>query len=82
VLGATEPTILDILNYADQISTIALLIFAFVGLHRRWWVPGWAYAQAISRFQKMEAEKNAWRDTALKAQHIATDAFDEYKRVS
>jgi hypothetical protein len=30
----------------------------------------------------MEAEKNAWRDTALKAQHIATDAFDEYKRVS
>lgn len=77
-----DVTLIDILDFADQLSTIAILLAALVGLYRRWWVPGWAYRQSLERFSKMEQEKDAWRQTALAAADIATDAFDALKKAN
>ena len=82
MIGAetSQDIFIEVLNYSDKIGTIALLFFAFVGLHRRWWVPGWMYKSTVERCEKISEEKDAWRETALKASNVATDAFAELRR--
>ena len=80
LLLAAEVTITDILDYADKLGTITLLIVILVGGFKRWWVFGWAYQSALARYEKLEDERDAWRTTALNASNVAADAFNDLRR--
>lgn len=71
----------DAFNYANKASIIVVLFVILYGGYKKWWVWGWSYKDMCERFERMEDEKNAWRETALKGKDIAMDAFRElYER--
>jgi hypothetical protein len=53
---------MELAHLAEQLSDLGgfalfflFVIVAAIGLHRRWWVPGWIYTMAIARADKSEA---------------------------
>jgi len=80
-VGQTD-IFVEIAKAADRLGVIGLFIFAAVSVHRKWLVPGWVYRESEARAEKMEGEKDAWRDIALDASNVASGAFIELKRRS
>lgn len=77
----------SLLDYLSRASIITFLIIVVYGGYKMWWVFGWYYKEALerctlveTRLAKMEQEKNAWRETALKGANIATRAFEEFQK--
>lgn len=76
------------LDYLSKAGVITLLILIVYGGYRKWWVFGWVLESYEIRLNKLQEdcnliteEKDAWRDTALKGANIATQAFEEAKRM-
>lgn len=72
-------TFLQLYDYANKATIPVILVFLIYGGYKGWWVFGWQYKDICDRFFKMEEEKNAWRETALRGKDIAVDAFRELR---
>jgi hypothetical protein len=50
-----------LVNGGAVVMLVALVIVVFVGLYRRWWVPGWMFDRSEARAEKADtqAERNA-----------------------
>lgn len=60
----------------QQLTVVALLFgIGAAGLAKKW-VFGWVYAALEDRLLKTEADRDFWRDTALKALGHADKALD------
>lgn len=73
---------IQILEYVSRSSVIVFLILALVGLHRKWWIPGWYYKdleqrhEAIKeRLEKAVENADAWKEQALTGTSIAQEAI-------
>ena len=72
---------LDLLNLLGRASIVVFLVLALVGLHRKWWVPGWYYRDLEERHSRIKerldrAEENAdaWKEAALTGTRIAKES--------
>ena len=50
-----------LVNGGAVVMVVAMVIFAIVGLARKWWVPGWLWERSEARAEKsdIQAERNA-----------------------
>lgn len=58
------------LGWLDSISrlgVVAFLVMSLVGLHRRWWVPGWAYSELQERHERLRSRYDKAVETALRS---------------
>jgi hypothetical protein len=75
VIVIADVTISQVIEYADKIGLVAVLFLILVGGKKGWWVFGWHYEEQVERTNLVREEKDAWRETALIASNVATDAF-------
>jgi hypothetical protein len=52
------------LDYVNKGGVIALLVLIVLGSVRKWWVPGWTYAE-------MAADRDQWRELAMQGTSLA-----------
>jgi hypothetical protein len=78
-LAQTE-IIVQIIDYADRLGLVTVLLIIVFGAYRGWWITPREHKEVVERCNRLEEEKNAWMDTALKASNIATDAFNVLRR--
>jgi hypothetical protein len=58
-----------------------MLVALFLG-HRRIWVFGWLLIEAETRLDEMQADRDFWRNTALKAMGHTDKAMDVAKKAT
>lgn len=57
------------LDQVSRVGVVGILLLAFFGLHRRWWVPGWAYRELEERHTRLRARYDTAIDIALRSSH-------------
>ena len=55
------------LDQVSRVGVVAILLLALFGLHRRWWVPGWAYRDLEERHDRLRAKYDTAIDLALQS---------------
>lgn len=80
LLVATEITLQDTLKYVSQIGVLGLLIIVLYGGYKRLWVWGWLYREQEARINKLERERDDWRDIALHGTTLAEATVDLFHR--
>ena len=55
------------LDQASRVGVVGILLLALFGLHRRWWVPGWAYRDLEERHQRLRSRYDTAIDLALQS---------------
>jgi hypothetical protein len=55
-----------ITTYGESLSVVTILLIVLavivVGLYKRWWVPGWMYADCIEKNKVLESAADAETD--------------------
>lgn len=74
VYAADEAAPLDIINYADKITGIAVLIVIAYGAIKQWWVPGREYRRIVQ-------ERDRLLDLVLKSQEVGQRALETVEKV-
>lgn len=54
------------IDSVSRIGVIGILALALYGLHRRWWVPGWAYRDLEERHRVLRGRYDSAIDIALR----------------
>lgn len=80
MLILAEDIIVQIFNYGNKASILVFVLFILYGGYKKWWVFGYQMRECELRIEKMEEEKDAWRETALQSSNVATQAFTELRR--
>lgn len=70
----------DVLKYASQVGVGTLLILILFGGYKKWWVFGWIYKESENRANKLEKERDDWRDLALRGTGLVEQTVDLFKR--
>lgn len=64
--GNELSSIVDLIAKGGFPSVMVIIMY---GGHKKWWVFGW-------QFHAMQADRDMWRETALKGMQIANKAVD------
>lgn len=67
-------------KYVSQAGVLGFLIVVLYGGYRKWWVFGWIYRDSEVRTQKIEKERDDWRDIALHGTNLAEQTVDLFRR--
>jgi hypothetical protein len=79
---ASVVDIQGILKYVSQIGVLAYLAITLYGGYKKWWVFGWIYRESLERINKLEKERDDWRDLALHGTNLAEQTVDLFRRSS
>lgn len=78
IWATTEQTWLD---YISRVGVVAFLVIGYYGFYKRWWVWGHDHNDLLKRHEllrercnKMEEEKDNWKEQALTGGRIAAGA--------
>lgn len=78
-------SIASVLAMLREIGPAGLLAIALIGLHRRWWVPGWVYRERVTFFEQEAARERdrseKWMAHALSNLELAERATDTLERI-
>lgn len=72
LLIAAAGTAPDVPTWVDSVSrvgVVGLLAFALIGLHRKWWVPGWIYTDLQARHGDLRSRYDSAIQVALQSSH-------------
>lgn len=73
-------TIRELLSILNDAGVLGLLVAVLVGGARQWWVWGWAYRDVLKTVEKLEGERDEWRDLALQGTSLAEKTVDLARR--
>lgn len=76
----TGLTIQTVLKYVSQAGTLGMLVIILFGGYKKWWVFGWIYRESEKRTEKLEKERDDWRDLALHGTNLAEQTVDLFRR--
>lgn len=80
LLASFSTDLQDALKYISQIGVLGVLTVVLYGGYKRWWVFGWIYQQSEIRVEKLEKERDDWRDLALHGTTLAEQTVDLFRR--
>lgn len=55
----------SLVDYVSRLGVVGLFVLAGIGLHRRWWVPGWVHRDLEARHDRLRERYDAALDVAL-----------------
>ena len=72
--------ITDVFRYVNTAGVVGLLALIVFGGYRKWWVFGWQYKESQERTERIEAERDGWRDIALHGTNLAEQTVDLFRK--
>lgn len=83
LIGATGGggfTVQDLIRIITDTGLVGFMLIALFGGYKKWWVFGWSYKESEKRAEKLEKERDDWRDIALHGTALAEQTVDLFKR--
>lgn len=67
LVAAAETDVPGWLDAVSRVGVVGILVLALVGLHRKWWVPGWVYVELQGRHEGLRTRYDEAIELALTA---------------
>lgn len=74
--------VIDLLALSRDITATALLMIAIWGAYKAWWVPGWAYRQALADTDTMRQERDDYRRELFQVVGLANRSVNAAERAA